>query len=86
MPTPVSIPVTGAERRRLDLAAELGAGATLTHLAVGEGFAYVSEPGAGRVHEVDSDTLTAMEPLEVGGNPGSLVVTALWPGGEPTRH
>ena len=79
-------PVTGAERRRLDLAAERGEGATLTHLAGGEGFAYVSEPGAGRVHEVDSDTLTAMEPLEVGGNPGSLVVTALWPGGEPTRH
>ena len=76
-------PATGAERRRLDLG--LGAEA-LTHLAVGEGRAYVSEPGAGRVHEIDLETLLALEPLDVGGQPGSLVVTALWPGGEPTRH
>ncbi|MEO0323823.1 MAG: hypothetical protein AAF447_12760 [Myxococcota bacterium] len=78
-------PETGAERRRLNLAAELG-GTTLTHLAVGQGHAYIAEPDAGRVQDVDLETFTAAEPLDVGGRPGSLVVTALWPGGEPTRH
>ncbi|MGF1467391.1 MAG: YncE family protein [Sandaracinaceae bacterium] len=75
-------PVTGEERRSLDL----GAGSPLADLAVGEGFAYVAEPDAGRVHVVDLAAFAPTEPLEVGGRPGSLVVTALWPGGEPVMH
>lgn len=73
-------PATGAERRRLEL------GAALTDIAVGEGLAYLADPDGGLVHEVDLMSFTATEPLEVGGAPHSLVVTALWPGGEPVSH
>ncbi|MFK7991967.1 MAG: YncE family protein [Sandaracinaceae bacterium] len=75
-------PVTGAELGTL----ALGASSTLYDVAVGDGFAYVSEPDAGLVHEVDLSDLTATGPLEVGGTPAHLVVTALWPGGEPVMH
>jgi len=75
-------PATGAERRRVDL----GASSPLFDLTPGDGFVYVSEPDAGRVHEVDLDAFAPTSPIEVGGHPGSLVVTALWPGGEPVMH
>ncbi len=76
-------PVTGDERRRLDV----GADSALHDIAVGEGFAYLTEPDAGLVHTVDlGRAFAALAPLEVGGRPGSLVVTALWPGGEPVMH
>lgn len=76
-------PVTGDERRRMDV----GASSALHDIAVGEGFAYLTEPDAGLVHVVDlGRAFSALAPLEVGGRPGSLVVTALWPGGEPVMH
>jgi hypothetical protein len=73
-------PVTGAERRRLEL------GGDLVDLAPGDGFAYLADAAEGTVRDVDLTTFAEGPPLEVGGRPGSLVVTGLWPGGEPVYN
>lgn len=73
-------PATGAERRRAAVMDGPGP------LAVGDAHAYVGEPDAERVHVIDLETMTVTGALEIGLTPASLVVTALWPGGEPVAH
>jgi len=76
-------PVTGDEHGQVDV---VPAGTAAGPLAVGDGFAYVAEPGTGRVHEVDLDGLERTASFDVGFAAGSLEVTGMWPGGEPVVH
>jgi len=55
-------------------------------LAVGDGFAYVGDPDGQQVFEVDLVEQAVTDAFDLGFAPGDLVVTALWPGGEPVRH
>ncbi|MEM9191345.1 MAG: hypothetical protein AAGF12_19395 [Myxococcota bacterium] len=72
-------PSTGMERRRLE-----GAGAG--PISTGDGFVYVADPATQTVREVDLENFAEVRQLDVGMTIGSLVVTALWPGGEPVMH
>lgn len=47
-------------------------------LAVGEGFAYVSNPASGEIYEVSLDPVALVRTLTVEGQPGSLTIFGWW--------